>query len=128
MNDSAKNISIIDKGLTVDGAISCQGELIVKGTIKGSLGGETVVIAEEGAVYAETKVTRITIGGTFEGDLQVAQELVILATGKCSGKVACRDMTFEAGGILNADVTCAAKGENPSAGKGLFKKLVKTSG
>ena len=127
MSETGKNISIIDSGLTVDGTISCQGELIVKGTLKGQLDGETVVIAEEGAVYAETKVKRITIGGTFEGNLKVAEDLTILATGKCSGKVACQDMTFEAGGVLNADVTCVASGRS-SAGGGIFKKLVKTSG
>ena len=127
MSETGKNISIIDSGLTVDGTMSCQGELIVKGTLKGQLDGETVVIAEEGAVYAETKVAHMTIGGTFEGDLTVAEDLTILATGKCSGSVACRDMTFEAGGILNADVTCIAP-ERSSSGKGLLKKLVKTSG
>jgi len=127
VSETGKNISIIDSGLTVDGTISCQGELIVKGTIKGQLDGETVVIAEEGAVYAETKVVRITIGGTFEGNLKVAEDLTILTTGKCGGKVACQDMTFEAGGHLNADVTCVATGRS-STGGGLFKKLVKASG
>jgi len=127
VSETGKNISIIDSGLTVDGTISCQGELIVKGTIKGQLDGETVVIAEEGAIYAETKVDRITIGGTFEGNLKVARDLTILATGKCGGTVACHDMTFEAGGRLNADVTCVSAGRS-SGGGGLFKKLVKASG
>ena len=124
MSETGKNISIIDSGLTVDGTISCQGELIVKGTIKGQLDGETVVIAEEGAVYAETKVVRITIGGTFEGNLKVAEDLTILTTGKCGGQVSCRDVTLEAGGHLNADVTCVA-GKKSSTGGGIFKKLVK---
>ncbi len=124
MSETGKNISIIDSGLTVDGTISCQGELIVKGTIKGQLHGATVVIAEEGAIHAETKVKRITIGGTFEGNLEVTADLTILTTGKCGGKISCRDMTLEAGGRLNADVTCVAAGRS-SKGGGIFKKLVK---
>lgn len=127
MTETGKNISIIDSGLTVDGTISCRGELIVKGTLKGQLDGETVVIAEEGAVYAETKVDRMTIGGLFQGTLKVAEDLMILTTGKCTGSVACGDMSLEAGGTLNADVTCVAP-ERSTKGGGLLKKLVKTPG
>ena len=126
MSETGKNISIIDSGLTVDGTISCQGELIVKGTLKGNLDGETVVIAEEGAVFAETKVDRMTIGGRFEGTLKVARDLTILATGACKGSIACQDMSLEAGGSLSADVTCIAQGRT-SKGGGLLKKLVKTA-
>ena len=92
MSETGKNISIIDSGLTVDGTISCKGELIVKGTLKGQLDGETVVIAEEGAVFAETKVDRITIGGSFEGTLKVARHLTILTTGACKGSITCQDI------------------------------------
>ena len=126
MSETGKNISIIDGGLTVDGTISCKGELIVKGTLKGQLDGETVVIAEEGAIYAETKVDRMTIGGTFEGTLKVARDLTILNTGACKGNIACQDMSLEAGGRLSADVICVAQGRSPKGG-GLLKKLVKTA-
>jgi cytoskeletal protein CcmA (bactofilin family) len=125
VSETGKNISIIDGGLTVDGTISCKGELIVKGTLKGKLDGETVVIAEEGAIFAETKVDRMTIGGRFEGTLKVARDLTILTTGACKGSIACQDMALEAGGSLSADVICVAHGRS-SKGGGLLKKLVKT--
>jgi len=32
--------------------------------------------------------------------------LIILATGTCSGKVECKDLIVENGGILNAEVSC----------------------
>ncbi len=102
-----KDFSIIDKGLTVDGAVACRGRLIVKGEVRGTLEGETVIIAKEGAVYADTKVNRMTIGGQFEGNITVAEELIVLSTGKCSGRVVCRDLVVESGGVLNADISCA---------------------
>ena len=86
--NSSKDISIIDKELTVEGTVSTNGTLIIKGTLEGTLIGETVTIAQEGSVYADTKVASITIGGTFEGDISATHELIILATGSCSGKVA----------------------------------------
>jgi len=102
----SKNISIIDQGAIVDGTFSCKGRLVIKGTVKGILLGDIVTIAKEGAVYADTKAASITIGGIFVGEIKDADELIILSTGNCSGKVICKDLVVEAGGILNAEVTC----------------------
>jgi len=106
VEDKSKNFSIVDKGLVVDGTVSCKGKLIIKGTVKGKLEGETVIIAEEGAAYAETAVRSMTIGGKFEGHIQASNELIILSSGVCNGKVVCKNLVVEAGGILNAEVKC----------------------
>jgi cytoskeletal protein CcmA (bactofilin family) len=100
-----KKFSIIDHGLTVEGTVAGQGQLVVKGTIKGKLKGEEVVVAEEGAVQADTKAKLVTIGGRFEGQLEATETLTILSTGSCSGDVTCRELVVEAGGALNARVT-----------------------
>jgi len=107
----SKDFSIIDKALTVDGIISTRGRIIIKGTVKGTLEGDTVVIAKEGSVYADTKVASMTIGGNFEGEIHASRELIILSTGTCSGKVECKDFVVEAGGVLNAQVTCLKTGD-----------------
>jgi cytoskeletal protein CcmA (bactofilin family) len=106
MKNKSKDFSIIDKELTVDGTISSKGKLVVKGVVKGTLIGETVIIAEEGKVLADTKASSMIIGGTFEGEIRASKELIILSTGNCSGKVVCKDFVVEAGGILNAKVNC----------------------
>jgi cytoskeletal protein CcmA (bactofilin family) len=107
--NTSNNVSIINKELTVDGAVSTTGKLIVKGTVKGTLAGDVIIIAEEGSVYAETTAAMITIAGIFEGNLNISNELVILPTGRCSGNVICKDLVIEAGGVLNAEVTCTVK-------------------
>jgi cytoskeletal protein CcmA (bactofilin family) len=105
-----KKFSIIDHGLTVEGTVAGQGQLVVKGTIKGKLEGEEVVVAEEGAVHADTKARLMTIGGRFEGQLEATETLTILRTGSCSGDVTCKELVVEAGGALNARVTQLSKG------------------
>ena len=117
MKSKSKDFSIIDKELTVDGKISTKGKLVIKGVVKGTLVGDVVIIAEEGAVYADTKVTIMTIGGTFEGEVKASKELIILPTGKCSGRVVCKDFVVEPGGMLNAQVHCISDSDNgPEAG------------
>lgn len=104
LKNRAQDFSIVNKELTVDGTVSSRGRLIVKGEVKGTIIGENVIIAEEGSVYAE--VVSMTIGGIFEGEIKASKELIILSTGKCSGKIICKNLVVEAGGFLNAQVTC----------------------
>jgi cytoskeletal protein CcmA (bactofilin family) len=114
VKNESKDFSIIDKELTIDGTVSTNGRLIIKGVVKGTLVGKDVVIAEGGAVYADAQVDSITIGGIFEGQIRTAKELSILSTGSCKGKIVCKDFSVEAGGILNAHVTCVTAGEHIS--------------
>ncbi|BBO81648.1 hypothetical protein DSCO28_22140 [Desulfosarcina ovata subsp. sediminis] len=106
MKESGNTFSIIDKGMTVDGSLVGKGNLVVKGTVTGTLNGESVVISENGHVAADTRVQTLTIGGMFEGRLETSGQLIILSTGKCSGEVVCGDLVVEAGGRLDAQVTC----------------------
>jgi len=116
VNDTSTDFSIIDTDLTVEGTLTCKGKLIIKGTVRGTLDGDTVVIAKEGMVRAKTRVARITIAGNFEGDIDASQELVILATGTCSGNVVCKTLAVEAKAKFNAQVNCKSFDENGSQG------------
>ncbi len=105
MKDKSKNLSIIDKDLVFDGSISSKGNLVIRGRVQGNLVGEKIVIAEDGAVFADIEVASLTIGGVFEGRVRASKELVILSTGSCTGIVHCNSLTVESGGLLNAGVT-----------------------
>jgi cytoskeletal protein CcmA (bactofilin family) len=114
---NSKNLSIIDRELKIEGSISSSGKLIIKGQVTGTIEGEVVVIAEGGQVNSSaTKVSSITIGGNFQGEVTASRELIILATGVCAGKVECKDLIVENGGILNAEVSCKTSSKL-SAGK-----------
>lgn len=106
MKDNVNKFSIIDEGMTVDGALVGKGNLVVKGSVKGTIESESVVISEEGRIAADTKAQSMTVGGIFEGRVETSGQLVILATGRCSGEIICGDLVVEAGGRLDARVTC----------------------
>jgi cytoskeletal protein CcmA (bactofilin family) len=108
VNKEAKDFSIIDRALSIEGALVTTGKLIVRGSVKGTLSAGTVIIAKGGAVNASVCAGAMTIGGAFDGDIRVSGPLTVLATGTCAGKAVCRDFVVEAGGQLNAEVTCTA--------------------
>lgn len=118
MRKNTRNLSIIDKELRIDGSIESCGKLIIKGEVRGTIEGEVVVIAQDGEVNSNlTKVSSMTIGGRFQGELIASKELIILATGSCSGKIVCQDLIVENGGILNADVSCKTSSKMEPAKK-----------
>jgi len=109
LRTSPQKLSIIEKSLTLDGSVSFSGELIVEGTIKGSLKGDHVIVAEAGMINAETHVSNMTISGVFRGSLTVTHKLLLLSGGSCSGTITCGDLEMEAGSILNGDIRCSPR-------------------
>ncbi len=105
MAKTKETISILDAGLTAEGTLSFRGRLIIRGVFRGRLTGETVIIGEGGEVYADVKAGSVTAGGHVEGKIRAMHALTILPSGGCHGKVICRDLVVEPGGILNAEVT-----------------------
>jgi cytoskeletal protein CcmA (bactofilin family) len=106
VTDNGNKFSIIDKGMTVDGSVVGKGNLVVKGAVKGTLNGDSIVVSEEGRIAADANAQTMTIGGVFEGRVETSGQLVILATGSCTGEIVCGDLVVEAGGRLDAQVTC----------------------
>lgn len=106
MVNKNSNISIFDSELRLKGAFSFKGRLIMKGSFEGTIAGGNLVIAEEGVVLAEINAENVTIGGQFEGYITALNEVVILSTGICSGKISCKSLVVETGGLLNGDIRC----------------------
>mgnify|MGYP000191616934 CR=1 FL=1 len=124
---SSKSLSIIDKELKIEGSISSIGQLIIKGQVTGTIEGDVVIIASEGRVSSTyTKVSSITIGGKFQGEIVASDELIILSTGSCAGKVEYKRLIVENGGILNAEVICTADTKLLTDGKAANKANIKS--
>ena len=105
MRSKNRNLSIVDSDLKVEGELHSKGQLVIRGTVQGTIHGASVVIAQEGKVFCDMRVKDLTIGGVFEGTVTATEKVVILSTGRCSGVVESGDLVVESGGILNAQVT-----------------------
>ena len=105
MTKEPENLSIIDKGLNIEGKLNGKGEMIIRGRVTGELEGEKVVVAEDGYLKANANVVDMTINGAFDGTVRASHTLTVLTSGSCSGKVVCKYLVVEAGGKLDADVS-----------------------
>lgn len=104
MGDRSKGLSIIAKDLKVEGTVHAKGRLIIAGELEGTLIGDEVVTVEGSRVHARAKVQQIVIAGEFEGNITAYESLRILPTGDVCGNIVYKNLTLEAGGILNGHV------------------------
>ena len=104
MADKREALSIIDKDVEVEGTLNTTGRLIIVGSLKGTLLGDTVVTVEGSSVQARTQVRELIVGGDFEGDIVASERLKILNTGSFSGTAVCNRLSVESGGLLNGRI------------------------
>ena len=102
--------------MTIDGNVSVKGEMVIGGTLKGTLSAGRVIISKGGDVFAKVRARSITIAGRFSGEIH-ARDVTIVESGACSGDVKCTNLVIDPGGNLNASVTQASGSKPKSSSK-----------
>jgi cytoskeletal protein CcmA (bactofilin family) len=82
--------------------------LVVEGFVEATMDSRVMQIAENGAFKGSAEIDIAEIRGSFDGDLNVRQKLVIHASGKVSGKIRYGHVVIEEGGQLAGDVQVGA--------------------
>jgi cytoskeletal protein CcmA (bactofilin family) len=103
-NRKSNAFTVIDEGTELEGTLSFQGRSIINGVLKGHVAGYHITIGEKGLIDAEITADHLMVAGELSGNISVSERLVILKSGKCAGKVTCKDLMVEPGGVLNAQV------------------------
>ncbi|MBW2598962.1 MAG: polymer-forming cytoskeletal protein [Deltaproteobacteria bacterium] len=105
MKEKDKNISIINKGCSLNGNLDFKGYLIVTGTVEGVLNAESAIMEEGSVVKADVTSEKLTIAGKFEGNIIVSGTLTLLGTSNVRGTIQCGNLIVEEGGILNSKIS-----------------------
>ena len=98
------NISIVNSSCKIEGILHFRGHLIVEGIIEGTLLAETVYTEKNSNIKAQIHATSLTIAGYFEGDIEVEGTLTLLKSADVRGRVRCRNLVIDEGGIINGSV------------------------
>jgi cytoskeletal protein CcmA (bactofilin family) len=96
-------ISIIHRNCRMEGQVYSNGHLIVQGTIKGTIQGESIFTEKGSHVAAHVRATSLRIAGSFVGEIE-ADTLTILKTANVEGHIRCHRLIIDEGGILNGNV------------------------
>ena len=85
--------------------------IVVEGMVEATIYSRVMQISENGAFKGAAEIDVAEIHGEFDGDLTVAQKLVIFASGKASGKIRYGKLVIEEGGQLSGDVQMDLSGK-----------------
>ena len=105
----AKSVStdrtlIVGKGLVVTGEIKDCDCLAVEGKVSAEISCKELEIAPGGLFTGTATVINAEVTGRFEGNLKVAERLVVRATGSVSGEVRYQQIEIECGGQISGHV------------------------
>jgi cytoskeletal protein CcmA (bactofilin family) len=85
--------------------------LVVEGRIEATLDSRVLEITEHGVFQGTIAVDNAAIRGRFEGELTVRKQLVIHATGKCSGKIRYTRIKVEEGAEVAGEIAVLDKAQ-----------------
>jgi cytoskeletal protein CcmA (bactofilin family) len=85
--------------------------LVVEGHVEATMDSRIIRIAEKGEFNGKVGIDIAEIHGTFTGELNVREQLIIHSTGKVNGTVRYGKVLIEEGGQLCGDIQMMSKTE-----------------
>ncbi len=115
LQESSTRKLVVGQGITLSGQITSCDCLVVEGTVKADIRGcKEVQIAKGGVFIGSAASENADIQGSFQGELNVSQNLKVQATGEIDGKVRYHQIQVESGGDISGDIR-AVRPEKKSA-------------
>jgi cytoskeletal protein CcmA (bactofilin family) len=97
--------TVIGPGITIEGEVTSEDEVVVGGVIRGKLQSEGVVTVEtDGVVDADIAARSVSIGGAVTGNVEAAERVDLLAGGRLIGDVKAARLTIADGASFKGNV------------------------
>jgi len=114
--DSFKDVeTIIGESIKVKGNFNGNGNIIIDGSLEGSLKTKgNVLIGEKAKVTANIEAQEVIIDGEINGNLSVKEYLAVGATARIFGDIDCSQISIERGAIINGKCSMTKKEANIS--------------
>jgi cytoskeletal protein CcmA (bactofilin family) len=96
---------MIGPGITIEGEVTSDDEVVVGGVLRGKLQVEGAVTVEsEGLVEADIGATSVSIGGNVTGNVTASERVDLLAGGRLIGDVKAARLTIADGASFKGNV------------------------
>lgn len=97
--------TIIGDGITIEGELTSDEEVVVGGIIKGTLStSERIIISPDASVEADITASNITISGKITGNVTAGDRVEIQTGGKLVGDVKAARITIADGASFKGNV------------------------
>ena len=97
--------TIVGPSVNVEGDFASEGNIIVKGTVTGSVNTSKTLLVEPGAkIVANVKAGSATIAGEVRGNMKVREYVELTSTARIVGDIEASTIAMEAGALLYGKV------------------------
>jgi cytoskeletal protein CcmA (bactofilin family) len=97
--------TVIGPGITIEGEVTSEDEVVVAGVLKGKLEVDgPVTVESEGQVEADIDAHTVSIGGSVTGNVSVTERVDLLAGGRLIGDVKAARLTIADGASFKGNV------------------------
>lgn len=98
--------TVVGPSVKVEGDFASEGNIVVKGTVAGSVHTSKHLLAEQGAkIMANVRAASVKIAGEVRGNLKVKESLELTSTAKVLGDMEAKVLIVEAGALICGKVT-----------------------
>ena len=112
-------VSIIGESLHFKGELSAGEDLIIEGTVEGTIdqGSCSLTLKPKGRINANVNATRIYIEGTVEGDLHATVSVTVRESGKVTGNIVAPVVAITEGATFNGAIEMRDPATGSKSGK-----------
>lgn len=97
--------TVVGPSVNVEGDFASEGNIVVKGTVTGSVHTSKNLLVEPGAkIIANVKAGSATIAGEVRGNMKVKEYVELTATARVVGDIEAKTIAMEAGSLLYGKV------------------------
>ena len=123
--ETASSETIIGPSVKVEGNFSGEGNIIVQGTIEGSLSTSNDIQIEEGAkVNADIEANNLSVSGEVSGNVKVHGKTELAGSAKVNGDIETEIISIETGASVNGQCSCS---DSPSKHESAKKHETETN-
>ena len=85
--NNRKHNLMIGEGVTINGDIKSDNEVLIKGSVEGNIECNSITIESSGNIKGKIKAENMTVKGKVEGEININNLLEIKSKGNASGKI-----------------------------------------
>jgi cytoskeletal protein CcmA (bactofilin family) len=98
--------TVVGPSVHVEGDFASEGNILVKGTVSGSVKTSKLLTVEPGArIIANVRAGNAVIAGEIKGNVKVTERLEITSTARILGDIECSVFVVEAGALIFGKVS-----------------------
>ena len=101
--------SVIGEGSMFEGKFYIQGSLQIDGKFEGEIKTQDqLVVGETGKVKTDIFAKKVVVGGTIIGNIEAAEDVILLSTGRVFGNITAPRVNIEEGVVIKGEVSISA--------------------